>query len=200
MVWWTRSQAPLCLGDRSGIRWWRKRLAARWTWKSPAGRNLDPKHSPSLNVGEHGSAFDPVTTVEPEDVVDEAHGLGMGDRSEHDHDGGPAGEDVDGSELVHLAHAPFSAEEITRAGLSHALLGHYLPRGIDGSVAYSGGLQRGREWRMRNVLEDSDREPPSPPELHPNYQAPPHVPQRFSPQGVPSPQRRTPRSDRKSVV
>src|SRR5664280_408564 len=48
--------------------------------------------------------LDPVTTVEPEDVVDEAHGVVMGDRSQHDHDDGPAGEDVDGSELVHLAH------------------------------------------------------------------------------------------------
>src|SRR5664280_1162674 len=56
-------------------------------------------------VGEHGSDLDPVTAVEPEDVVDEAHGVVMGDRSEHDHDDGPAGEDVDGSELVHLAHA-----------------------------------------------------------------------------------------------
>jgi hypothetical protein len=32
------------------------------------------------------------------------------------------------------------------------------------------------------------------PELHLNYQAPLHVPQRFSPQGLASPQRRTPRA------
>src|SRR5664279_4675264 len=107
-------------------------------------------------VGEHGSDLDPVTTVEPEDVVDEAHGVGMGDRSEHDHDDGPAGEDVDGSELVHLAHPlqlpdveAVQADELARTPGGQAEPEELLVPGCVGQEAGGGAVMaaaRARRW------------------------------------------------------
>jgi hypothetical protein len=55
-------------------------------------------------VREDGPDPHPVAPVVAQDLVDEAHGVGGVDRAEHDGDDRPAGEDVDGGELVHLAH------------------------------------------------------------------------------------------------
>jgi hypothetical protein len=46
-----------------------------------------------------------VTAIETQCLVKEAGAHGAGDRAQHDRDDGEAGEDVDGGELVHLAHA-----------------------------------------------------------------------------------------------
>ena len=56
-------------------------------------------------VAEHGPNPHPVTPIGPEQLVDEAGGMGAVDWAEHDGDECPAGKDVDGRELVALAHA-----------------------------------------------------------------------------------------------
>ena len=65
--------------------------------------------------------------VGAQDLVDEADGVGAVDRAEHDGDDGPAGEDVDGGELVHLAHAfevadveAVEGDQLARAGRGQA--------------------------------------------------------------------------------
>src|SRR5215217_7988868 len=56
-------------------------------------------------VGEHGTYVDAETSERLDDVVDETDGVAGGDGPDDDEDDRPAGGDVDGGQLVHLADA-----------------------------------------------------------------------------------------------
>jgi hypothetical protein len=77
-------------------------------------------------VAENRSDPNPGTSMGAEHLVDEAHGL-MVHRAEDDGHDGPAGEDVDGGELVHLADVleladvkRVHADELARSAASQA--------------------------------------------------------------------------------
>ena len=55
-------------------------------------------------VGQDRSDAHPVTAIQAQCLVDKAGAHSPGDRAEDDGDDGEAGEDIDGGELVHLAH------------------------------------------------------------------------------------------------
>ena len=79
-------------------------------------------------VAEHGADLDPVAPVVGQQTLEKAHrDGGIGSRAHHEPDEGPAGEDVDGAELVHLAHAleladveAVDADELARTARSEA--------------------------------------------------------------------------------
>jgi len=83
-------------------------------------------------VGQDRPHRDPVTAIEPQRMVDESGAHGTGGRTQHDGDHGEAGEDIDGGELVALAHALELAdvEAVEADELARTARGQAEPEGL----------------------------------------------------------------------
>ena len=125
MVPWKRSTTALWLGERGGMRTWGSPLAAR------AALKADTLYSGPLSR-EHGADPHPVAPVVGEQALEEAQRDARRRGAHHEPDEGEAGEDVDGAELVHLAHALELAdvEAVDADELARAAGGQAEPEGL----------------------------------------------------------------------